>query len=354
MSLDVRIAHSVEEIGQEAWDCLAGGRPFSSYRWYRFGETVLADNKPMYVVLSQHGEPIARATFWLRRQEALPLSSKGIRQALNALIRWRPLLVCQTPVAYAPGTILPETGLRDAALEAIAQVAQSQAREQRASFFYWSYLEERDARCTGWPEDFIRLQMSEPLTWLAISWPDFESYLRKLPKSVRGDYRQRCRHAAEQGITITECPLSERTPLNTDTLDNAERLIGNVEVHHRSAHNPWARATLEHAGMVDAVWLKAEIGNRLVGCGLLLGDGDHWMMTLLGLDYTVRYTYFQVLYATIQCAIERGARVLWGGTGAYTLKEELGFQVQPRHYAVFAAGGRWFQSLGRRLARWSN
>jgi predicted N-acyltransferase len=354
MSLDVRIAHSVEEIGQEAWDYLAGGRPFSSYRWYRYGETVLADNKPIYVVLSQRGEPLARATFWLRRQEALPLSSKGIRQALNALIRWRPLLVCQAPVAYAPGMILPETGLRDMALEAIARIAQSRAREQRASFFYWSYLEERDARCAGWPEAFNRLQMSEPLTRLTLSWPDFERYLRQLPRPVRKDYRRHCRLASEQSITVNGCRLSEQSSLDAGTLDEAARLISNVEGHHRSAHNPWARATLERAGMVDAVWLKAEIGNRLVGCGLLLGDGGHWMMTLLGLDYTVRYAYFQLVYAAIRCAMEQGAQVLWGGTGAYELKERLGFEVQPEHYTIFAAGGRCLQSLGRRLAHWSN
>ena len=46
MEFDVQIVHSVEEIGQEAWDHLAGDRPFASYRWYRFGERVLADNVP--------------------------------------------------------------------------------------------------------------------------------------------------------------------------------------------------------------------------------------------------------------------------------------------------------------------
>ncbi len=351
MNFDIQIAHSVAEIGQEAWDYLAAGRPFSGYRWYRYGETVLADNKPIYVVLSHRGEPLARATFWLRRREALPIASQVVRWALNMLLDRRPLLICQAPVGYAPGLILPETRLRDAALEVIAEVARNQARQQRVSFFLWSYLEERDAWSAGWPDAFIRLQMSEPLTRLTIAWPDHESYLRQLSGPVRKDYRQRCRHAAEQGIVITEHPLSGHSPPGSDILDKAVRLIGNVEAHHRSARNPWARATLEHAGMVDAVWLRAEIGDRLVGCGLVLGDGGHWMMTLLGLDYTVRYTYFQLVYAAIRCAIQQGARVLWGGTGAYTLKRELGFQVCPHHYAVFAAEGKWLRALGRQLAR---
>lgn len=351
MNFDIQIAHSVAQIGQEAWDHLAGGRPFSSYRWYRYGEAVLADNKPIYVVLSHHGEPLARATFWLRRREALPLPSRAMRWALNALLNRRPLLICQVPVGYAPGLILPETELRQVALKVIAEFARNQAQQQRASYFLWSYLEERDAWSAGWPDGFIRLQMSEPLTRLTIAWPDFENYLRQLPGPVRKDYRQRCRHAVEQNIVIQEHLFSEHGPPDTDVLDKAVRLIANVEEHHRSAHNPWTRATLEHAGMVDAVWLRAEIGDRLAGCGLLLGDDGHWMMTLLGLDYTVRYTYFQLVYTAIRCAIQQGARVLWGGTGAYALKGELGFQVCPHHYDVFTAEGKWLQALGRRLAR---
>jgi hypothetical protein len=47
MSFDVQVFHSVEELGPEAWDRLGKERPFASYRWYRFGETVLADDKPL-------------------------------------------------------------------------------------------------------------------------------------------------------------------------------------------------------------------------------------------------------------------------------------------------------------------
>ncbi len=351
MNLDIQIAHSVEQIGQAAWDYLAEGRPFSSYRWYRYGETVLADNKPIYVILSHHGEPVARATFWLRWREALPLSSRIVRRALEALIRRRPLLMCQAPVSDAPGMILPAGELREAALRVMAQVAQDQAHAYRASFLAWLYLQEYDAWCAGWPDAFARVRMDEPLTRLAIMWPDFESYVRQLPKSARGDYRRHCRHAAEQGIEVRHQRLSEEEPLSEGLLDEAVALLGNVEERHKSAHNPWARAMLQHAVLVDAVWLRAESGDRLVGCGLLLGDGDVWVMTLLGLDYGVRYAYFQLMYAAIRCAIEQGARVLWGGASAYELKRRLGFQVQPRHFVVFAAGRKWLQTVGQWVAQ---
>ena len=52
MDFDVQVAHTIEEIGQEAWDHLDKDRPFASYRWHHFSEKVLADNTPIYIVLS--------------------------------------------------------------------------------------------------------------------------------------------------------------------------------------------------------------------------------------------------------------------------------------------------------------
>jgi hypothetical protein len=70
---DVQIARTVKEIGQERWDCLGQEQSFASYRWADFGETVLQGDRPIYVVVSRQGEPVARGTFWLTSQEPLPI-----------------------------------------------------------------------------------------------------------------------------------------------------------------------------------------------------------------------------------------------------------------------------------------
>ncbi len=104
---------------------------------------------------------------------------------------------------------------------------------------------------------------------------------------------------------------------------------------------------------VNGRWLTATQNDRLIGCGLLLGDNGGWAMKFLGLDYTVRYTYFQLVYSALREVINHGGRHLTGGTGAYQLKERLGFQPQPNTYVGFTSRSRLLGWLGRRLAHQS-
>jgi predicted N-acyltransferase len=349
VEFEVQIAHSVEEVGQEAWDRLAGARPFASYRWYRFGEAVLADNLPVYIILSRGREPVARATFWLRRNEPVPMPAGWVRGVMERLLRRWPLLICQAPLADVPGLVLPDPPLRDEALAVIGQQALAQARQHGASFVAYVYLEEAEVRWPGWPVAYASAELPEPGTRLALTRPDFESYLGALSKKSRRQYRSNCQKSAELGIEVKRHLL--RAPLDGRTLDAALALIRNVEVYYEVPPFPWARAAHEQAGLVDAVWLSAEIEGRLVGCSLLIGDRGAWRWLLLGRDYGVEYAYFQLAYETVRCAIEQGGRVLWGGTGSYETKRRLGFEVTGDNYAVFAGRGALLQRAGRWLAQ---
>ncbi len=345
MDFDVQIVQSVQEIGQEAWDRLGGGRAFTSYRWYRFGEAVLSDDTPVYIILSHRGEAVARATFWLTRQEALStISSKIIRGLVQAVIRHWPLLVCRSPLSTTSGLILPDPPLREVALKTIAQVAQEQARRYRASFSIFDYLENHQAEGMAWPDPFVPTMAPDPGTRLAITWPDFESYVRDLSKQMRKSYKRHCRLADELGVVVTPSPRVA-TPL-----DEAMVLIRNVERRYNSPPEPWTRRVLEHAHMVDATWMTAEIDGRLVGCELILGDGNTRFLTALGLDYSVQYVYFRLGYADIYCAIEAGIQVLRAGSGAYDVKRRLGFELEYNNYLVFTMNNPAFRWLGRRLA----
>jgi predicted N-acyltransferase len=344
MNFDVQIVHSVKEIGQETWDRLGKGQPFTSYRWYRFGETVLVDDTPVYVILSQGGETVARGTFLLKRQESLPISSEIVRRLISMMLRRWPTLVCRSPLTSTSGLILPEPPLRDAALETIARAAQEEARRHRSSFVLFDYLKRCQTEWAGWPHIFAPLTLPDPGTRLIIDWSDFEGYLRHLRKSVRKDYRRHRNRAGELGIVVK----SHTTVTN---LDEAMLLIRSVERHHHSAPNPRARMMLENVNMVNGAWLTAEIADRLVGCGLLLGERSTWFLALLGLDYGVKYAYFQLVYAAIRCAIEDGVQVLRGGGGAYEMKQRLGFQLESNNHVVFAGGGPFLQRLGQWVAK---
>lgn len=348
MGFDIQITHSVEEVGQETWDCLSGGQPFASYRWYRFGETVLIDNIPIYIILSQLGQPVARGTFWLKKRELLPIHSKVVRRSVEALLHCWPLLACHSPLTSVSGLILPASSLRDEAIETIAHVALEQGRQYHASFVTAFYLEAAQACESGWPGAFTNIIVPGPGTRLPINWLDFEGYLAHLSKSARKDYRRHKNRAADQNIEVTS--QSVLAPLDRTILKQALALVQNVDRHHNSPSHPYGRELLENAHMVDAVWLTAEIGERFVGCGLVLGDKDIQFLTLLGLDYEIQYTYFQLVYAAIHSAIESGIRVLRGGSGAYEMKQRLGFHLESNNHAVFAGRGMLLQKFGHWVA----
>lgn len=350
MEFDVQIAHGIVEIGQEAWDRLSGDHIFASYRWYRFGEAVLAtDTPPTYIVLSRGGEPVARGTFWLSSQEFIPLPPGPVRRLVEAVVRRRPLLMCRSPLANAAGLTLPEPPLHDAALRTLAQAALEEARRSRASFLIFGHLEGRQAYDAAWPAGFVPVKLPDPGTRLVVAWPDFESYLSSLSKSVRKDYRRHRNRAADLGVVVTHRRVT--MPLDRALLDEAMVLIRNVENHHRLPHYRWARGILENAHLVDAAWLTAEIGGRMVGCGLLLGDRGTWCLASLGLDYAFNYVYFQLLYQAIRCAIEEpDVHVLRGGSEVYEMKQRLGFQLEDSHHLVFAGAGTLTRALGQWLA----
>jgi predicted N-acyltransferase len=345
MDLGAQIAHSVEEIGQEAWDRLSGGQPFASYRWYRFGETVLADCTPIYVILSHQGEPIARSTLWLTPREPLPIPSVAVRRLMETLLRRWPLLLCRSPLTSLSGLILPEPPLRDAALQTIAEAAQAEMRRRRTSFLLFAHLTGPETRYAGWPASFAPISVSGPGTRLIMTWPDFEGYLHHLSKSAWKDYRRHRNRAADLDIRVKRQPIT--APMETAVAEQAMALIHNVDRHHNSPSYPWGQVILENVHMVDNVWLTAEVGGRLAGCGLLLGDGDMRFLALLGLDYAVEYAYFQLIYEAIRGTLEDGIRVLRGGSGAYTIKQRLGFELEDNHHVVFASKGALFQRLGR-------
>jgi|WetSurMetagenome_2_1015567.scaffolds.fasta_scaffold185072_2 hypothetical protein len=329
MDFTVQIAHSVDEIDRDAWEHLGAGRPFSSMRWYRFGEAVLKENPPTYIFLSHQGEPVARAAFWLNRQEWLPVTSKILRQGLEQLLKQWPLFVCETPLASMPGLILPDSPLHVKAIKDIASCASFLGKDQKASFTIFSYTQPEDARKKIWPDGFLPISYPDEETSLQITWPNFDNYLMHLAHSTRRNYRLHCAKADELKIALAlEKNLDVREVLP---------LIKNVDTFHGVGHRPWTLSMLNHLDMVDSTWITARIAGRLAGCCAVIGDNNILTATLLGLDYSFPdylYVYYQVIYGAIRHAVESGALRLYGGGGAYELKRRLGFERLPDDYLM--------------------
>jgi predicted N-acyltransferase len=328
MDFDIQIVHGVEEVGQAAWDRLGRGLPFASYRWYRFGEAVMDDSMPVYIILAQNGEPVARATFWVIRNEPLPISWQPVRAALHAVLRRWPLFICRSPLSNSSGLILPEPPARGPALEAIKRAAMEEAKKQKASFLVFDYLEEEQTRWSEWARPFVPYTVTDPGTRMEIKWSNFDQYLGHLSQKARKHYRQYIREADEVGIRIS---WHEQVP----DIESALALVQNVEKRHGSTPSPWTRHMLEDAGLVGAALLTASANDRLVGCELVLDDNGTQMVTALGLAQDFRHAYFLLGYADIQYAIERGMHTLRWGSGAYEAKRQAGFELEENNNIVF-------------------
>ncbi len=339
--LAVRILSSVEAVEPAVWETLSGGRPFQSHRWYAYGERVMADCPVRHVLVMRAGQAVGRATFFVVRNEPLPLPLP-LRWPFQWLFRRWPLLICRSPLSSTGGLSVPPAPMRGAVLPCILEAARRLAEEEHASFVMFDFLEEAEKDWPEWPADFLPVDVPQPGTKMNIVWPNFEAYLADLRPKERKHYRQYQRAAERMNLRLR---FHERVV----DLESALRLVRAVERRHGAAPNPWARRMLEEAGRVEGTWLAAWIGERLVGCELILADGDAYMVTCLGLDRRVPNVYFLLGYADIRYAIERGARLLRWGSGAYEVKRRLGFELENNNHARVLGRGpfktlmRWFE-----------
>jgi len=247
-----------------------------------------------------------------------------------AYLRRRPLMVCRSPLSGMPGLVLPPAPLRKAVMRALVTAARKQAHRARASFLVFDFItpELHDLADCG----LAFGEVSGPGTLMELPWRSFDSFLGGLDKNGRKHYKRTQRKCAELGITITRHN-------RVDRISEALRLIRNMERRFGSAPNPWMAGMLEHLQLVEGTWLAAEIDGKLVGCELALQDNGAQVVTALGLADHAPYAYFALGYEDIRLAIETGARALYWGSGAYDVKERLGFRPYQNNLVAFAGLG---------------
>lgn len=339
-SLDFKIFHSVSEVDPVSWNQLSAGRPFTSHQWYRYGEAVMDDCKPTYLIAYHQGEAIARATFWRTANEPLDIQSTLLRHSIQALLKRWPLLICRSPLAGISGLILPEAPLYDIVQTALGLKAEQILQDTKCSFLVFDYLSQQES--VGWPKRFVASPIADTGTVMELTWPTFDAYLEARNKKDRQHYKKTLREAEKLGIQINRHSRADRT-------DEAVTLIHSVEQRFGSPQNPWTCAMLERFGILetDATFLTATIGNRLVGCGLVLQDNGAQMNAILGLTNDIHYVYFMLVYESLKIAFDHHIRILRLGSGAYEFKEQLGFSRESNNYGVFLPQNQILRILSR-------
>jgi predicted N-acyltransferase len=338
--IEVRSFQRISDIDPIDWDKLSGERPFQSHRWYQYGERVMADCIPTYLLAYKNGILSARASLWLIRNEPLPEMPFLARQALTALLKRYPLLVCKSPLVFTGGIIVTDHEDQTELGSALSNAALSIARQQGASFLLFDYLTQVDAQNLF--HSFKAMTLPNPGTIMENKWRSLDDYLAAGDKKDRQHYKRVMRESEKLGIKITRHTRVER-------IDDALSLIRSVERTHGALPNPWARAMLEQMEMVNGIFLTGTINDQLVGCGLLLEDNLAQTTSLLGLAEKIPYVYFMLVYESLRVAFEHNLRLLRWGSGAYDVKQRLGFSFEDNSSFAFTAANPNIQNLIRRL-----
>lgn len=326
--LKIKVAHHIAEVDEHTWNELSAGEPFQSHRWYRFGEAVMNDCEPFYVLAFHGSRLVGRAALWKIRDEPLPKMPALLRAFLRMTIRKFPLLICRSPLAFTRGVSLAHDLAPAPILAALAGEALEIARRQNCSFLLFDYLSVSTSE--HFPHTFLKSANPSAGTIMENRWSSLEDYLASGNKKDRQHYKRTLREAEKLGIRIARHS-------QVGAVDDALRLIRSVERSHDALPNPWARRALEQMEMVNGIFLTATIGETLVGCGLLLEDNASQTTSLLGLAEDVPYAYFMLAYESLGIAFEHNVRTLRWGSGAYEVKERLGFLREDNGAFVFCA-----------------
>ena len=262
------------------------------------------------------------------------------RIAALVLKRW-PLLICRSPLSYTTGLILADERRRPEILSEFAKAALIAASQLGASFVIFDYLSK--ANTHNWPRHFSVISTLDPGMNMENQWASMDEYMASGRKKDRQHYKRVLREAEKLGIKIDRYLLAEN-------IDDTLPLIRNVERGHGALPNPWARQMLEHMEMVNGSFLTATIDNQLVGCGLVMEDNDSQMTGMLGLAENIPYVYFMLVYESLNLAFEHKVHLLRWGSGAYDVKQRLGFSFEDNGSLAFTAVNPYLQ----RILQWSN
>ncbi len=329
--LTIQTAYSIHEISSQAWDELSAGRPFQSHHWYQFGERVMNDCEPIYLLAYRDDKLVGRAALWMIRDEPLPIGPGVGRAVLKAILRRWPLLICRSPLSNATGLVLPPGPLRDETLRALSQAALTVSRQKRSLMLVFDFLTREESQ--NWPGGFSLVTVPNPGTILHNRWLSLEGYLADGNKKDRQHYKRTRREAEKLGITI------ERHETAPD-VSAALELIHNVDRHYHNEPNPWTRGLLENIQMINGIWLEARQNGKLVGCGALFEDNEVQMTTALGLAGSAPYVYLLLTYTSLEEAFNHHVRLLRWGSGAYDVKAQLGFELEENNYVVVSTANR--------------
>ncbi len=303
----------------------------------------MSDCESIYLLVYQDTMLVGSAVLWKIRNEPLPINPGIGRAFLEATLRRWPLLICRSPLANTAGLILPaDQSLRAETLKVLSETALNISRQNHCLALVFDFLGKSEIQ--NWQSGFSSMQVSDPGTIMQNHWQNLDEYLASGNKKDRQHYKRTLREAEKLGIKIEK---HTRVP----DVNAALELIYNVDHHYQNAPNPWIRNLLENLEMANGIWLEARQNGKLVGCGALFEDNQTQLTTALGLAENIPYVYLLLTYASLEEAFLKNVHALRWGSGAYDVKQNLGFELEDNDYIVISSNNLFIQKLSTWITR---
>lgn len=323
----IQIVNSITQIDSKEWDEVSVGFPFQEHAWYQFGETVMGDCEPVYLLARMNGRLVGRASFWIIRNEPLPQFAGPWRPFLRYILRSRPLLICRSPLSNTAGLVISKT-IREPGkvVDALIGFALTEGRRRKCSFLLFDYLGTYE--CGLLPLSFSVMEAPEPGNVLRNEWNNFEDYLARGEGKARRHYNRTVRELEKLNVKV-------KAVAPEDYERQILPLVHAVERQHGAPPNPWTVGMLHHMKMANGIFLAAIMNERLVGCMLFLESGDAQISTAFGRETGLPYVYLMLFYEGVRAAMQHGVKELHWGSGAYELKRRMGFRIEDNGVMAF-------------------
>lgn len=334
----VQVARSIHEFEASRWDAVAGSRLPLSHAWLRLLETGALGYHALYLLVEDEQGPLAAAVSpaW-----AVEWWERAAFRQLLAL--YPPYSASTSGLALREGCSFEETFPRLDPL--LRQLAWKHGRLV-TSLTVTSKAEAEYLQNQG----FRTLEMS-PGTILSVQWSTYEDYLAAFPSRTRTALQRSRKRAEKAGARI-----QAGVPILGMERQLYALLAKTFALNGSKSPPPFSErffsAAVEQLGE-RVVLIAGYLGDELVGYLLAFHDHHSLIAPLAGFDEKVRdaHVYFVVLQETLRWAIEHGLRRIHFGTTNYSIKERLGFQLQPR-IACYRPSARLLEPVVALAAPW--
>ncbi len=337
--MKVKVHESIEKIDKTQWDSIIGrNRIICSHDYLKAVERSGINNcKYYYPVAYKDNKIIAHTSVYTISTE-LDLFAQGKTKQIIELIRrkWVNFLVlrsieCGTPVALGNTISFAEGADRAEAFESIHREIEGLGEKLNLKMFLFRDFYEKELcffdSLTG--KNYARIH-NLPNAKIPIRWKSFEEYLDSMKSNYRRKIIKRMEHLYLNNVSVEL--LEDFSEYSDDLLRLWTNVNNNAKEYCREKLTASFFKNLDTCMGSRSRIILMKKNNVPVGCALLLFDDDVLVSMYYGLDYKYNkdfFLYFNLLYKTVEIAIEYGMKEVDMGITTLVPKKDLGADIIP-------------------------